>query len=100
MKDNTRSLVQLQYEARRWISLIAVAALTATACLIGGMVTANAAEAAWVSKTTSGEHKPQRWHCRYLGICSQTRHYYCGNPTIAYTNPPPCRLAHSGYDRY
>lgn len=92
------TIVQEQNSARRMIAGIAVAGLTATACLFGGIAGADAAEAAWVSRTTAGEHKPQRWHCRILNICSTTGHYYCGNPNIAYTKPQPCRWLHN--DRY
>lgn len=88
-----------QNSVRRTIAGLAVAGLTATACLFGGVAGATAAEAAWVSKTTAGEHKPKRWHCAVLNICSSTPHMKCGNPNIAYTKPPKC--VYTGHnDRY
>ena len=92
------TIVQDQNTTRRTIAGIAVAALTATACLFGGVAGADAAEAAWVSQTRAGEHKPKSWICKTFNICKTTGHYYCGDPTKAYTKPQPCKFRHN--DRY
>lgn len=98
MKRFTMTIEEIQTQVRVFVALIAGLALVAVATLSIVLATAGGAEAAWVSKTRAGEHRPKSFVCKVFNICKTDSHYYCGDPTKAYTNPPPCRFLH--YDRY
>lgn len=93
-----KTLSAIQTEVRRYVASIALAATSAVAVLLLIIGTAQVANAAWVSPTRAGEHKPKSFICSVFNICKTTGHYYCGDPNIAYTKPPPCRFLHN--DRY